>query len=211
MDSLAAIFATSFAVALSGALAPGPMFTLTFAEGARGGWLAGPFVVLGHGILELALLVLLVSGLGGFLGSPDAVGALGLAGGGVLVVMGALMLARPPALPVEGDAGRGLGYARLTAAGAITSVSNPYWTLWWATVGMGYLALSDRLGTAGIGSFFGGHILADLAWFTAVSALAASGRRFAGERLYTAVSYACGAFLVFFGGYFIYSSMTRPL
>lgn len=209
MDSLAAIFATSFVVALSGALAPGPMFTLAFAEGARGGWTAGPAVVLGHGALELLLLVLLVSGLGGFLAAPLAVKAVGVAGGATLTVMGAMMLAKPFSVPGETGTGSGMGFVRLAATGALTSISNPYWTLWWATVGMGYLALSGRLGAAGIGSFFGGHIVADLAWFTLVSALAASGRRFAGRRIYTAVSYACGAFLVLFGGYFVYASLTR--
>ncbi|MBI5190156.1 MAG: LysE family transporter [Nitrospirae bacterium] len=209
MESLAAIFATSFVVALSGALAPGPMFTLTFAEGVRGGWLAGPAVVFGHGVLELLLLALLVSGLGGVLASPVAVKVVGLAGGATLMVMGALMLARPSAPSAGTAAGRGPGFFRLAASGALTSISNPYWTLWWATVGMGYLALSGRLGMAGVGSFFGGHILADLAWFTLVSALAASGRRFAGGRLYAYVTCLCGAFLVFFGGWFIYASLSR--
>src|SRR3989304_7241126 len=93
MDSLPAIFFTSFVVALSGALMPGPVLTLTVAGAARGGWLAGPKIILGHGALELGLLVLLALGLGGFLASGPALKVFCLAGGVTLSAMGILTMA----------------------------------------------------------------------------------------------------------------------
>src|SRR5512143_2070634 len=210
MDSLPAIFVSSFLVALSGALMPGPLFTLTVSEAARGGWLSGPMLTLGHGVLEFVLLLLVVLGLGAFLSSPASLKALGLVGGTTLAVMGVLTIKGASRRPevASGAAPEGAkSHARLVLAGAVASVSNPYWVLWWATVGLGYLALAGRMGAPGIGSFFGGHILADLAWYTFVSVLAASGRKAIGGRAYTLVTAFCGVFLVFFGGYFVYRGL----
>lgn len=209
MDSLPAIFATSFLVALSGALVPGPMFTLTVAESARGGWSAGPMVVAGHGVLEIALLALVFMGLGGVISSPRSIIVLGIAGGITLTAMGLVTLigANRPS-PAGSGPGDGMGALRQAAAGALTSLSNPYWALWWATVGMGYLAVAGRFGLAGVGSFFGGHILADLAWFTLVAGLVSSGRNVVRGWYYTLVISASGVFLVMFGVYFVYRSIT---
>ncbi|MDQ0287611.1 threonine/homoserine/homoserine lactone efflux protein [Desulfofundulus luciae] len=89
-------------------------------------------------------------------------------------------------------------------AGVLVSLSNPYWTLWWATVGLGYIVLSLKQGTAGLVSFFGGHILSDLAWYGLVAAAVAGGRRFLTPSIYRGILVSCGAFLVFLGASFIY-------
>lgn len=90
-------------------------------------------------------------------------------------------------------------------AGALISFSNPYWSLWWATVGLGYITLSLNRGGAGVASFFSGHILADLVWYSLISAAVAGGRRFLTPGVYRGILMMCGVFLVFLGGYFIYS------
>ncbi len=54
-------------------------------------------------------------------------------------------------------------------SGAMVSLANPYWIIWWATIGMGYLMSAIKSGIAGVGAFFIGHILADLAWYSLVS------------------------------------------
>jgi threonine/homoserine/homoserine lactone efflux protein len=89
-------------------------------------------------------------------------------------------------------------------AGVLVSLSNPYWTLWWATVGLGYIVLSLKQGTAGLVSFFGGHILSDLAWYSLVAGAVAGGRRFLTPAVYRGILVCCGAFLIFLGGSFIY-------
>jgi len=207
MDSLAAIFVTSFMVALSGALMPGPVLTLTVAESARVGRKAGPLIILGHGLLELGLLCLLAAGLSGFISSPPVIRMVGAVGGGALALMGISAIISPASYAENSD-GRDAGRSDigLVAAGAVTSVSNPYWLFWWATVGVGYLAMSGRLGPSGVISFFIGHLLADLAWYSGISWLTASGRRFMTRSAYRRVSLACGIFLVLFGGWFIYNS-----
>jgi len=50
------------------------------------------------------------------------------------------------------------------------SVANPYWIIWWATIGLGYILYSWRFGFWGIASFFSGCILSDMAWYSLVAA-----------------------------------------
>jgi threonine/homoserine/homoserine lactone efflux protein len=78
---LAALFWGSFVLALTGALAPGPMLTATISESARRGFWSGPLIVLGHGVLEALLLSTLLAGVGEWLKRDAVLGALGLAGG----------------------------------------------------------------------------------------------------------------------------------
>ena len=63
MVSLVSIFFTSFVIALSGAMMPGPLLTATISESTRHGIKAGPLLILGHGILELLLVTALLLGL----------------------------------------------------------------------------------------------------------------------------------------------------
>jgi threonine/homoserine/homoserine lactone efflux protein len=92
-------------------------------------------------------------------------------------------------------------------AGILTSLSNPYWTIWWATIGLGYIVLSRRLGTVGLLSFYVGHILSDLSWYSFVALALTLGRRAISDRIYRGVVAVCGVFLVGFGAYFGYSGL----
>jgi threonine/homoserine/homoserine lactone efflux protein len=93
---LAGVPITSFVVALSGALMPGPLLTITVGEAARRGFWAGPLIILGHGMLELTLVILLLVGLGSILNTPLILGTVGLVGGGVLAWMGLGLIAGLP-------------------------------------------------------------------------------------------------------------------
>jgi len=57
------IFITSFTVALSGALMPGPLLTVTISETAARGCSAGPLLMVGHSVLELVLVAAILLGL----------------------------------------------------------------------------------------------------------------------------------------------------
>ena len=69
--ALLTIFCTSFVIALSGALMPGPLMTVTVTESSRRGAIVGPLMILGHSILELALVAGLLLGLAPFLARED--------------------------------------------------------------------------------------------------------------------------------------------
>jgi threonine/homoserine/homoserine lactone efflux protein len=256
MLALLAIFGTSFVVSLSGALAPGPLFTLTVRETLRRGFWAGPVVTAGHAIIELALVIGLAVGLKQFLEEEGpATAAIALAGGAFLLWMGYGMLRSAPhqslslgreslAFTEAGHSGsptgnpersqsarRARGYgagvlavamgndvapasprigamaAVLIPAGVLVSVSNPYWVIWWASVGAAYMSESLDKGAAGVGSFFTAHILSDFAWLTLVAFVLATGRRIMSRGLYRGILAACGLFLLVLGAYFIYSGV----
>ena len=99
----------SFVLALSGALAPGPMFFATIAGSRRRGFWFGPGVVLGHAMAELPVVVLLLLGLSAVLANDYVLAGIGTVGAVALTWMGAGMIRqalRPP--PEEPSAGSSL-------------------------------------------------------------------------------------------------------
>ncbi|MFO7569040.1 MAG: LysE family transporter [Smithellaceae bacterium] len=203
-----AIFASSFVIALSGALMPGPLLTATISESSRRGFIAGPMMIGGHAILELALVIALLMGLAPFFQMPAVFVATALLGSLILLRMAFGMFRSLPSLHLSwtGDQKR-LNHPVIS--GIFMSVSNPYWIIWWATIGLGYILYSQQFGFWGIAFFFAGHILADLAWYSFISAAVAGGRHFLTDRLYRSLIAACAVFLVFFAGYFAYSGLVK--
>lgn len=209
---------------------PGPLLTVTISETIRRGFWAGPMLVLGHGLLELVLVVALVLGIAAILVHPTVSTVIFLLGGGILCLMGlgmardarrgtldlnlaaqhqgqAVNSASPEQLaPGHWVYGQGL---HPVGAGILVSLANPYWLLWWATVGLGYVTISMGRGLPGVASFFAGHILADLIWYSLISGAVVGGRRFMSQAAYRLLIGVCGAFLLGLGGFFIYSGLAR--
>jgi threonine/homoserine/homoserine lactone efflux protein len=210
MMALLTVFVSSFIIGFSGALMPGPLLTATVSESARRGWIAGPMLVLGHGILELTLVAALLLGLAPFLIKDGVFGVIALAGGVILMWMAVGMMRSLPTLTLAvetADAPRG----RLVLAGVFMSLANPYWTIWWATIGLGLMLQSQRVDAWGVTCFFVGHILADLVWYVAVSTAVGKGRRLFNDRFYRGLISVCAAVLVVFAFIFLYAGMLRLL
>jgi len=203
--NLPLLFGSAFVVALSGALMPGPLLTVTVAHSPRFGWTFGPLAILGHAILELGLISLIFLGAGPLLKSAGVQSAVGLVGGVILLWMSWSMVAMARSGREdgsgEGEVQRG---DRAVWLGILTSISNPYWTLWWATVGLAFLTAAARSGPLGIVIFFLGHISGDLAWYTLVSVGVSRGRKFIGTSFYSGVLFLCAAILVVLGGWFVW-------
>lgn len=186
-------------------MTPGPLLAYTITASARYGFWAGPLVVLGHAILELSLVTVLVLGLDRFINSEFITSIVGIVGGTVLVIMGFLMARtgwNKTTLPLESVPGIEANQ-RVIISGIVVSMSNPYWFLWWATIGLTYLLWSLELGTIGIVSFFTGHILSDLVWYALISFIIATGRRAINDNVYSWLLFFCGLALIGLGVYFI--------
>ncbi|MDD3580319.1 MAG: LysE family transporter [Desulfobacca sp.] len=198
---LLGIFSSSFLIALSGALMPGPLLTITITEASRRGFWAGPLIILGHGLLEFTLLVLLLLGVGAVVNQPYIMGGVALLGAGLLWWMGLGLLkeARQAQLSLNQNHSRSM---HPVWAGILMSVANPYWLIWWLTLGLGYVMFAYKYGFWGIAFFFAGHILADLAWYTLVSLAVVQGKHFLSDRLYHGFMVFCALFLIGFGCYF---------
>lgn len=205
------LFTTAFIVALSGAMIPGPMLSTAIAETLRRDWRVGPYMVLGHGVLEIALILALVAGLAGFLVRPEVSMVIAIVGGIVLVFLGGVMsrdlLQSRISLEIDPSSPSSQIRIHPVAAGAAVSLANPYWWLWWATIGLTYISLAMKSGSIGIIAFFSGHISADLAWYSMVSIVISGGRKFFNPTVYKAILGFCALFLIGTGAYFIYSGL----
>ncbi len=202
------IFVSSFIIALSGAMMPGPLLTATISESSRRGFIMGPLLIVGHGILELALVIALLLGLAPFLQQPAVFVATALAGAAILLWMAFGMFRSLPSLRLSWD-GEHKRQNHPVVNGILMSVANPYWIIWWATIGLGYILYSWRFGLWGVAFFFAGHILADLVWYSIVAAAVSRGRRFLTDRLYRGLIAGCAVFLVLFAGYFAYAGFQK--
>jgi len=208
MIALGTVFLTSFLLAFSGAMMPGPLLTATISESARRGGLTGPLLILGHSILELLMVTALLFGLAPFLKSDTVFAVIALAGAVILFVMAVAMFRSLPGLRIDwGERRKRSG--PLLSAGIILSLSNPYWTIWWATIGLGYLLTCRALGIAGVVAFFIGHIAGDFIWYSAVSVLVSKGRHLLSDRIYRGLIGVCASFLAGFACYFVYAGINR--
>ena len=203
------MFFSSMLIAYSGAIMPGPMLAVVVAESPRQGARAGPLVVLGHALLELALLGLLVLGLGPLLEREGVQAVLSVVGGAMLVATAAVMLvsvARDTARLEYGAAG-GRAHGRAVLGGIVSSLSNPYWSIWWATIGLSLLTKAYALGAAALVAFYVGHILGDLTWYSAVSGVIAAGRRWITPRRYRVMVAVMACFLLVLAAWFVVSGV----
>ena len=200
------IFSSSFLIALSGALMPGPLLTYTVAESARRGFWAGPIIMLGHGFLELGLVVLLLLGIGAIINQPVIMGIVGLGGAIILWWLGYGLMhsARHAQLDLTGGEGRAI---HPFWAGIFMSLANPYWLIWWVTLGLGYVLFAYKYGLWGVLFFFFGHISADVLWYSLVAMAVAQGKRFISDRVYHGFMIVCALFLMVFGCYFGYQGV----
>ncbi len=210
LESFAIVFAASFSIGLSGAMSPGPLTIFVMGQSARYGVLAGPLASLGHGLLEVALVALLWLGLARVLQWDPVLAVIGVIGGLVMIWMGWQI--------VSGVRRKG---ARLAASfsdrradnpmvgGAVLSLANPYWSFWWATVGISTMTtLALPRGILGLTAFTIGHVASDFFWFTLVAIVFATGRRFITDRVYRGALYLFGILLALFGVYFIWQGAT---
>jgi len=206
--TLFTIFGTSFLIAFSGAMMPGPLLTVTIDESTRRGFLAGPLLIVGHGILELLLVIGLVLGLGPFLQQKAVFIISALGGSAVLLWMSVGMFRSLPNLTLQATASSGKN-KNLLLAGILLSLANPYWTIWWVTIGLGYILHSLNFGIWGVTAFFVGHILADMIWYSAVSAGVWRGKTFLSDQSYKILIGGCASFLVVFAILFAYSGVHK--
>jgi len=204
--SLTTIFFSSFLLALSGALMPGPLLTVTISETVHRGVRTGPLMIFGHGLLELFLVIGLAAGLAPLLKLPLVFILISTIGGAILLMMAISMLRSLPSMKLITEASNERK-KNLVFTGALLSLINPFWLLWWATIGLGYILQTLEYGFIGVGVFFIGHILADLSWYALVSFGIARGKHFFNDTHYKILIGSCGSFLLFFSVWFFYNGI----
>jgi len=208
MTTLLGIFFSSFVIALSGALMPGPLLTVTISESSRRGFIAGPLLIAGHAILEIALVAALLLGLAPLIQKPVVFVATAISGALILIWMAWNMFRSLPFLTLSWEQDKTKSNHPVVN-GILMSIANPYWTIWWATIGLGYILYSWQFGVWGIAFFFAGHILADLSWYSFVAAAVTRGKSLLSNRVYRGLIASCAVFLVLFACYFAFAGFEK--
>ncbi len=189
-------------ISMSGVMMPGPVLAVSIAKGHRNG-AAGALVALGHGLLEFPLMALIFLGFSQYFTSIMARLLISLVGGAMLLYMGLGMF------NARGEMGAGgidLPYGSVPA-GFATTGSNPYFYLWWATIGTTLLMNASIFGRLGLVIFAFVHWLCDFFWYSLVSLTTFKSRKLWTERTHEVVFGGCGLLLMAFGTWFIVSAL----
>lgn len=208
MLALLTILSTSFIVAFSGAMMPGPFMTMTIGESARSGPWVGPKMIAGHAVLEIILLIGLFYGLAPLFKHEMFFIGIAIIGGLIMIWMAQSMFRSLPTLEIKTET-TSAKTMNLYLAGILMSLANPYWIIWWATIGLGYVLVSKELGLTGIVFFFVGHILGDLVWYSAISVAVGKGRKFFSNKIYRILVGSCAVFLAFFALWLIWDGVVK--
>ncbi|HEX75822.1 MAG TPA: LysE family transporter [Dehalococcoidia bacterium] len=198
--SLGLFLLSAAGISLSGVMLPGPLTAATITKGYRD-QNAGALIALGHAIVEIPLMALIYFGFAHYFASPQVKRIIGLAGGLMLVFMGSVMFrATRRALGEAAD----LPYNSLTT-GIIMTGANPYFFLWWATIGMALIAGAADFGISGLLLFAAIHWSCDLVWEQFVSMSVFKTKHLWTQKVQKIVFAICALVLVGFGAWFCLS------
>lgn len=163
-DNLWLYLLSAIGVSLSGVMLPGPLTAATIAEGYNNKN-AGALIGLGHGVIELPIIAMVYFGFASYLTIPLVKQITGVAGGLLLVIMG-IMVFFTFKKPLTGSINTPHG-SLLT--GIIMTGGNPYFFLWWATIGVALITGAVAFGILGIVLFTIVHWSCDIVWSQVVS------------------------------------------
>lgn len=194
-------------ITASGALAPGPLFFTNITHGIKSGAKGGLYFSVGHTIFEFSLVMFLAITLQTVVNEPLIKLVVGVAGGTALLIFGSLQI-RGVLTSKSAVAGmEGIPSKNPLLLGTLFTGLNPYFIIWWLTVGMTLIVTAlDLASLAGVFIMYISHVWMDYAWLTGTAYLAKKGTSIVGSRGYRIVMVAFGGILIYFGLYFLFSS-----
>jgi len=178
------------------------MLAVALSKSYRSPW-AGTQMALGHAVVEIPLILIIYCGLGKFFHFNLTQIVLSILGGGMIIWMGiGLFRGRKAIIRREKD----VPYSALTA-GIMMSAMNPFFLLWWATIGSLWTLKFVTFGITGLVIFIVVHWLCDLVWLTAVSNLVYRTKSYLKAGFQEGVFIVCSLLLAGFGVWFIISGI----
>lgn len=202
-DDVFSIFQFSLLVSFAAVISPGPVTAAILSEAPRRGWRSGPLIAFGHSVLELAILILISFGLSVVMRTTTVLVAISFGGSLILFWIGGNYIhavwKKNVELPQPGRIHTSRSASALVALGMLTTLSNPFWYIWWVTVAAGYLTQAKAISAAAVAAFYVGHISADFAWDTTLAAATSSGRHWLSQRAYRALILITGGYMTYLG------------
>ena len=197
-----AILSGVVVISFSGVMMPGPMFAVTLAKSYKSPW-AGTQISLGHAVIEVPLILLIYFGFAQFFQNEIVQLVLSVLGGGMIIWLGINMFRARTGVVKQG---KDLPYNSFVA-GILTSGLNPFFLLWWATIGSMLIMRFLDFGLLGLIVFIVVHWSCDLIWLSLVSATVYRTHSFLGGRFQEGLFIACSLLLAGFGVWFMVSGI----
>jgi threonine/homoserine/homoserine lactone efflux protein len=205
-ESIWIFFGAVIVISLSGVMSPGPVFAATIAKGYKDGK-AGIKIALGHGLVEFPLMLGIALMLdyfyreeGDIFENPAVQLGIGIVGGTLLIYLGAMMI-RARREVASGSADY-LPYSSVVA-GALTTSANPYFFMWWATIGVTLIYGAMAFGAIVVVVFAVVHWSCDLGWYTFTAYAVNRTKHLWTQRVQEIVFLGFGLFMIGFGLFFI--------
>ena len=197
--SLPGLLLISAIISLSGTLMPGPVFAIAIAKGHQNKF-AGAIISLGHGLVEFPLMILIYIGLLRFFTGTEFQMIIAFLGGIALIYLGyGLYRSKNDINEDKYDVQWGT-----FTAGAITTLANPYFFMWWVSIGAVLILSFSSYGFIGFLLFAIVHWLCDFFYNTLVSFTVFKSKRFWNSKVHGIVFGGSGLLLITFGIWFIY-------
>ena len=196
------ILASVVVISFSGVMMPGPMFAVTLAKSYKSPW-AGVYISLGHAVIEIPLILLIYLGFAPFFQNSLVRLVLSVLGSGMIIWLGISMFRARTEVVRKG---RDLPYNAFTA-GILTSGFNPFFLVWWATIGSMLIMWILDFGTVGLIAFILVHWSCDLVWLSIVSNVIYRTHSLWGQKPQEWIFIACSLLLVGFGLWFLISGI----
>jgi threonine/homoserine/homoserine lactone efflux protein len=192
-------FASAIFISLTGVMMPGPLFAATVEKGYKDER-AGIKVAIGHGLVEFPLMALIIVSLDYVFENDLVKLGIGLVGGTLMLFLGISMFRGRRNYAVTGK--ESIPYGPV-AAGVITTATNPYFLLWWATVGAVLVINAEFFGPIVVLVFAVVHWSCDLGWYTFTTLVVYRTKHLWTPRVHEIVFGSCGVLMMAFGVYFI--------
>ena len=195
MITLAEFAIIVITISLSGVVSPGPLFAANISYGLKGGIKSGLKMAYGHTVVELPLVVLLGVGAISLTTIPQFREITSVLGALSLFVFAGIQIKstiKKPSVIFEGRHGPFL-------AGIILSGLNPFFLIWWFTIG--FKLITDAIllySFVGIGIMFAFHIWMDYAWICFVAFLSSKGMKIISNKKYNIFIITISGVLVYF-------------
>ncbi|KYK24712.1 hypothetical protein AYK24_05745 [Thermoplasmatales archaeon SG8-52-4] len=188
----------------SGALAPGPLFFATISHGTKHGAKTGFIFSIAHTIVEFSLIMLFALGLLTIASEPVVKIIIGFMGGIVLIAFGFIQIYKSIITKAEDLKKPKSTYRHLFFIGIAFTGLNPYFIIWWLTVGAQLIIMALQFAALlGVVFMFLCHVWMDYAWLTGVAYLSKKGTRVMDLKWYKPLMIVFGAVLIYFGASFI--------
>jgi threonine/homoserine/homoserine lactone efflux protein len=198
------------ALSASGVLAPGPLFFANLAYGVLHDKWSGIKVAYGHTVIELPLIIILAAGLFTLDTAKKYTGAVGLIGGIAILAFAGLQIVSVIKQKRRHDTPNIAGSKEPFIVGIALSALNPFFILWWLTIGLKLIADSAAFGVAqGVAILFALHIWMDYAWLASTAYLASKGAFVLKSKYYQMLLLGLTVVLIYYGVSFVLQAASQ--